>query len=102
VTAPAEPDYGRASARDIAVIERTRGQGVGAALLKRCKQIYIHCGYMLLYGQMPPTPDALYRRSGFEIEEPGEPIDLWIIFGMHAKTFPGTDERIFHRWQLPG
>jgi GNAT superfamily N-acetyltransferase len=88
----------------IAVAEHARGQGVGAALLKRCKQIYFHCGYMLLYGQMPPTPglDAFYRRSGFEIQQPGEPIDLWIVLGIHANAVPGADERIFHRWQLPG
>ncbi|MER6579131.1 GNAT family N-acetyltransferase [Nonomuraea sp. NPDC001023] len=40
----------------IAVAEHARGQGVGAALLKRCKQIYSHCGYVLLYGAMPPHP----------------------------------------------
>ncbi|MER7367054.1 hypothetical protein [Nonomuraea wenchangensis] len=28
----------------IVVAEHARGQGVGAALLKRCKQIYSHCG----------------------------------------------------------
>ncbi|MBB2744660.1 UNVERIFIED_ORG: GNAT superfamily N-acetyltransferase [Microbispora rosea subsp. rosea] len=87
----------------VAVTGDARGQGIGAALLKRCKQIYVHCGYILLYGQMPPTPglDAFYRRSGFEIGQLGQPIDLWVIFGMHANTFPGPDERIFHRWQLP-
>lgn len=53
---------------------------------------------------MPPTPglDAFYRRSGFEIQQPGEPIDLWVVFGIHANAVPGANERIFHRWQLPG
>ncbi len=92
-----------AKIKAIAIAEDARGHGIGAALLKRCKQLYFHCGYVLLYGQMPPTPglDAFYRRSGFEIGQPGEPIDLWGIFGVQAKAFPGADERIFHRWQLP-
>lgn len=90
--------------KTIAVVEHARGQGVGAALLKRCKQVYSHCGYMLLYGAMPPTPglDAFYRRCGFDIQQPGDPIDLWRVYGIPVMAVPGADERIFHRWQLPG
>ncbi|MER7367055.1 hypothetical protein [Nonomuraea wenchangensis] len=53
---------------------------------------------------MPPTPglEAFYRRSGFEIQQPGEPIDLWRIYGIQVKAVPGGEERIFHRGRLPG
>ncbi|MET9513187.1 GNAT family N-acetyltransferase [Streptomyces flavidovirens] len=34
----------------LAVAENARGQGLGAALLKRCAQLYWQLDFMLLYG----------------------------------------------------
>jgi hypothetical protein len=72
---------------------------IGAALLKRCRQIYVHCGYLLLYGAMPPTPglSAFYRRQGFDVIEAGAPLDLWMVFGVHSRILPGAGERFFFR-----
>ncbi|MEV1175746.1 hypothetical protein [Nonomuraea sp. NPDC049784] len=47
---------GPAKIKAVAVAETERHRGIGAALLKRCRQVYVHCGYLLLYGAMPPTP----------------------------------------------
>jgi GNAT superfamily N-acetyltransferase len=83
----------------LAVTETARRHGIGAALLKRCTQIYFHSGYHLIYGMMPPTPglDSFYRRRGFSVMDPGAPIDLWVIFGIHSHITPGADERYFLR-----
>jgi hypothetical protein len=41
----------------VAVAEPARRQHIGGSLLKRGKQIYLHLGYKLVYGQMPANPD---------------------------------------------
>ena len=42
----------------IAVHSSERQNGIGRALIGRCQQIYAHCGYFIIYGQMPPTPGS--------------------------------------------
>ncbi|MFD0480431.1 GNAT family N-acetyltransferase [Nonomuraea thailandensis] len=95
---------GLAKIKAVAVAEAERRRGIGAALLKRCRQIYVHCGYLLLYGAMPPTPglSAFYRRQGFDVMEPGAPLDMWMVFGVHSRILPGADERFFFRRFQPG
>lgn len=58
-----------AKVKALAVAEHARGHNISGSLLKRCKQPYFHCGYLILYGQMPPTPglDAFYTRHGFDV-----------------------------------
>ncbi|WP_327581641.1 GNAT family N-acetyltransferase [Nonomuraea sp. NBC_00507] len=94
---------GLAKIKAMAVAETARRCGIGAALLKRCKQVYFHCGYLLLYKAMPPTPglDAFYRRQGFQVLEAGAPLDMWMVFGVHSRIQPGVDERYFVRFQPP-
>ncbi|MGW0486324.1 GNAT family N-acetyltransferase [Nonomuraea sp. NPDC003214] len=95
---------GLAKIKAVAVAEIERRRGIGAALLKRCRQIYVHCGYLLLYGAMPPTPGlgAFYRRQGFDVMEAGAPMDMWMVFGVHLSILPGADERFFFRRFPPG
>lgn len=81
----------------LAVKPSARRHGVGAALLQLCRHLYAHCGYLTMYGQMPPTEglDGFYRRHGFEVLEPGTGFDPWVVFGFHANIHPEPDERVF-------
>jgi GNAT superfamily N-acetyltransferase len=90
---------GLAKIKALAAAETARGRGIGASLLRNCHQVYDRCGYLMLYGQMPPTQglETFYRRAGFDVLAPGAPIDLWVIFGIHSHIQPGADERIFIR-----
>lgn len=83
----------------LAVAEQARGANVGGSLLKRARQVYFHLGYRTIYGAMPPTPglDHFYHRKGFTVLEPGQPLDLWAVFGDDAKIFPDNGERLFVR-----
>lgn len=84
----------------LAVVETMRGAGIGAALLQRCWQVYDHCGYAIVYGQASPTPglDRFYARHGFEVLQPGEGFDAWVVFGIHTQIRPDPDEQTFIRW----
>lgn len=81
----------------LAVAESMRGNGIGGALLQRCRQLYGTCGYMIMYGQMPPSPglDDFYRAHGFDVLEQGVGFDPWVIFGVHADIHPEPHERVF-------
>ncbi|GAA4187340.1 hypothetical protein GCM10022252_20680 [Streptosporangium oxazolinicum] len=84
----------------LAVVESARRAGIGSALLKYCTRIYSHCGYQLLYGQMPsatPGLDLFYQRHGFDVLPPETPLNLWVIFGNNALVGPGPDEQFFVR-----
>jgi len=93
-----------AKVKAVAVHESVRGNGVGSALLDRCRQIYTRCGYMIVYGQMPPTPglDAFYRKRGFAVLDQGVGFDPWVVFGIHSLIYPQADERMFVWERGPG
>jgi GNAT superfamily N-acetyltransferase len=81
----------------LAVHENARGIGIGSALLNRCREIYAHCGYTIVYGQMPPTPGLadFYRSCGFTVLDRSAGFDPWVIFGIHSEIHPSADESIF-------
>lgn len=83
----------------LAVADGMRGRGIGSALLQRCRQIYDHAGYMIVYGQAQDTPQLgrFYRRHGFDVLAPGAGFDPWVAFGVHAEVRPGSGERTFIR-----
>lgn len=87
--------------RAVAVAESARGQGVAAALLKRCLQLYFQLGYFVAYGQFSNGSglETYYARQGFQVLGDGEGLDLGpnlgLPFGIQAE--PG--ERLFLRWR---
>jgi len=91
---------GLAKVKALAVAEPARGR-VGGSLLLRCRQVFFACGYVILYGQMPPTPglDAFYRRNSFEVLDFGEGLDLWPVFEIHSRVDTDTGERFFIRYR---
>lgn len=88
--------------KSLAVAPQSRGQGVGAALLGYCHQVYKHLGYKIVYGQVPNVAglDDFYRRQGFDVLEVGVGFDPWVIVGIHADIRPNPQERIFI-WHRP-
>ena len=93
-----------AKVKAVAVHESARGNGVGSALLDRCRQLYTRCGYMIVYEQMPLTPglDAFYRKCGFAVLDQGVGFDPWVVFGIHSLIYPQADERMFVWERGPG
>jgi GNAT superfamily N-acetyltransferase len=88
-----------AKIKALAVAEPARGRNIGGSLLKRCRQIYFRCGYMMLYGQMPPVRglEAFYRRNGFAVLDEGAGLDLWAVFGIHSHIHADEGGRFFIR-----
>jgi N-acetylglutamate synthase-like GNAT family acetyltransferase len=86
----------------LAVAEQARGHNIGGSLLKRCRQVFTHCGYVLTYGQMPPGRGlgAYYQRQGFTVLPVGAGIDTWPIFGIQSRIMPDHGEQIFCRDRL--
>lgn len=86
----------------LAVAEEARGHHIGGSLLKRCRQVFYHCGYVLVYGQMPPGRglDTYYQRQGFTVLPVGTGIDTWPIFGIRSRIMPDGDEQVFCRDRL--
>ncbi|MET9263743.1 GNAT family N-acetyltransferase [Amycolatopsis sp. NPDC004079] len=84
----------------LAVAEPHRGSGIGAALLSRTKKVYFANGYIYVYGQIRPDRPGLaafYRRQGFDVREPDEGLDLWVVFGIPGGILPDQGERFFVR-----
>ncbi|KZB79643.1 GNAT family N-acetyltransferase [Amycolatopsis regifaucium] len=84
----------------LAVAEAHQGSGLGAALLSRVKKIFFSHGYVFVYGQIRPDHAGLaafYRRQGFEVREPDEGLDLWVVFGIPGGIQPDRGERFFVR-----
>ena len=85
----------------VAVSEEFRRAGLGHALLQRCVQVYRQCGYTLLYGQFPTEREHLagfYRRAGFTVHQPDQPINLWVLFGLDGNLSADHGERLFALW----
>lgn len=93
---------GCAKIQSVAVVDSARGQNIGGSLLKRCRQVYFHNSYMLLYGQFPPGRglDEYYRRHGFAVLDDDQPLDLSAVLDVKARICPGEGERIFVRHRL--
>ncbi|MDP9792579.1 GNAT superfamily N-acetyltransferase [Catenuloplanes nepalensis] len=86
----------------LAVAEPMRRQGLAAALMECCRQVYATCKYLMLYGQMPARPGLadFYRSLGFTVLQKREGFDPWVIFGVHSQILPESDERMF-LWDRP-
>ncbi|WPO76236.1 GNAT family N-acetyltransferase [Streptomyces sp. KN37] len=86
----------------VAVSEDARGQGIGAALLKRCVQLYWQLDYMLLFGGFE-TPRALgpyYTRQGFTVLRSGQTIDVGtLLAGVPIQLGAGPGETLFYWWR---
>lgn len=93
---------GLARLRAVVVREEVRGQGIGALPVNVFRDVYARCGYLIIYGQMPPTPglDEFYRRRGFDALNLGAGWDSWVVTGIHAEVRPDDDERMFI-WRRP-
>lgn len=63
-----------AKVKAVAVSEDARGRGIGAALLKRCVQLYGQLDYTLLFGEIDTGRDLrpYYTRQGFTVLRPGQ------------------------------
>jgi GNAT superfamily N-acetyltransferase len=78
---------GLAKVKALAVAEPARGRNIGGALLLRCRQVFFACGYIIVYGQMPPVLGH------------GEGLDLWPVFGIHSRIDNDPGERFFIRYR---
>lgn len=87
--------------RAVAVDEQVRGQGVGAALLRRCLQLYFQLGYYVAYGQFTDGSglETYYTRQGFEVLREGEGLDLTMSLGLPFGIQAEPGERLFVRWR---
>lgn len=81
----------------VAVAEPARRRNIGSALVGLCMQIYAHCGYVIVYGQMPAIAglDLFYRNLGFTVLDVGAGIDMWVVFGIHSYVYPDPGSRMF-------
>jgi GNAT superfamily N-acetyltransferase len=82
-----------------------RGRGIGAGLVTRFKEIYLACGYFYLYGQFPSRKgflradtglDSFYSQQGFTVLPKGNPLNLYVIFGIDGGIYPERGEQIFY------
>ncbi|MBT2423693.1 GNAT family N-acetyltransferase [Streptomyces sp. ISL-22] len=91
-----------AKIKAVAVGEEARGRGIGAALLKRCVQLYWQLDYMLLFGEFDTERELgpYYTRQGFTVLRPGETIDVGtVLAGVPIQLGAGPGETLFHRWR---
>ena len=88
-----------AKIKAVAVTGSARGLRIGSSLLQGCEQVYFRCGYMMIYGQMPPVPglDVFYRRNRFQVLDEGAELDMWVVFGVHSHIQADQGERFFIR-----
>ncbi|WP_125264482.1 GNAT family N-acetyltransferase [Streptomyces alboflavus] len=91
-----------AKIKAVAVRRDARGRGIGAALLKRCVQVYWQLNYVLLFGGFETGRDlgAYYTRQGFTVLRPGQTIDIGtLLAGVPIQLGSGPGETFFHRWR---
>ena len=85
----------------IAVDEASRRQGIGAALLGTCLQLYFQLDYLLAYGQIREGSglEGYYRGLGFDVLAPGVGISLSERLTLPIGLTPEYGERFFLRWR---
>ncbi|MGD9486103.1 GNAT family N-acetyltransferase [Streptomyces sp. TRM70308] len=91
-----------AKIKAVAVDKDARGRGIGAALLKRCVQVYWQLDYMLLFGEFETTRalGPYYTRQGFTVLEHGQTIDVGtLLCGVPMRLGAGPGETFFYRWR---
>ncbi|MGG2463806.1 GNAT family N-acetyltransferase [Streptomyces sp. RGM 3693] len=91
-----------AKIKGLAVAEAARGRGMGAALLKRCAQLYWQLDFMLLFGEfeVERALGSFYARQGFTVLEPGESTDVgFLLTGRPISLGAGPGEQLFFRWK---
>ncbi|MGW3652454.1 GNAT family N-acetyltransferase [Streptomyces sp. NPDC000878] len=91
-----------AKIKAVAVSKDARGRGIGAALLKRCVQLYWQLDYMLLFGGFETGRELgpYYTRQGFTVLRPGQTIDVGtLLAGMPIQLGSGPGETFFYRWR---
>ena len=87
--------------KGVAVAETHRGRGLGAELLKRAWQLYLHLDFYLAYGQFQVGTglERYYPRHGFEVLAEGEGLWLEDRLGVPLGIRPEPGERLFARWR---
>ncbi|GIF01565.1 GNAT family N-acetyltransferase [Paractinoplanes rishiriensis] len=87
--------------KGVAVASEARGIGLGAALIRRCAQLYEQLGWHVLYGQFNQDSglDGYYSRLGFDVLGAGEPLHLAGLLGFPLSIHPMPGERLFVRWR---
>ncbi|PWV44600.1 GNAT family N-acetyltransferase [Nocardiopsis sp. L17-MgMaSL7] len=85
--------------KGLAVDPAYRGQGIGAALVKRSVQLYAQSGFHVMYGQFTADRDLepFYRRQHFTVLDLGEPLRLETMLALPASIASEGKERFFHR-----
>lgn len=86
----------------LAVSPSARRSGIGAALLRRCGDVYWQCEYLVLFGQFSADRGGLaafYGHQGFTLVREGDALDLGVVFGRPVSLGAGPGERLFHRWR---
>lgn len=94
---------GLAKVQAVAVAEQARGRRIGGSMLAFCSKIYLHCGFMFVYGQTAAGArlEDFYRRHGFDVLDEGAPVNFWVLFGVPSYSYPGPGERMFIRQARP-
>ncbi|MHA5051094.1 GNAT family N-acetyltransferase [Streptomyces sp. SD15] len=91
-----------AKIKAVAVRADARGRGIGAALLKRCVQVYWQLDYMLLFGEFETGRDlgVYYTQQGFTVLRPGQATDVGtLLAGVPIQLGAGPGETFFYRWR---
>ncbi|MFB6772812.1 GNAT family N-acetyltransferase [Streptomyces sp. NPDC056337] len=91
-----------AKIKAVAVDKDARGRGIGAALLKRCVQVYWQLDYMLLFGEFETTRalGPYYTRQAFTVLEHGQTTDVGtLLCGVPMRLGAGPGETFFYRWR---
>ncbi|MGW6958780.1 GNAT family N-acetyltransferase [Streptomyces chartreusis] len=94
-----------AKIKAVAVSEDARGRGIGAALIKRCVQVYGQLDFTLLFGEFDTGRELgpFYMRQGFTVLRPGQAIDVGtLLTGVPLHLGAGEGLTFFYRWSAGG
>ncbi|QKZ23808.1 GNAT family N-acetyltransferase [Streptomyces chartreusis] len=94
-----------AKIKAVAVSEDARRRGIGAALLKRCVQLYWQLDYTLLFSEFDTGRELgpYYTRQGFTVLRPGQAVDVGTLLTgapLHLGAGPGLT--FFYWWRGSG